>query len=36
LEIGLWKKAFGMADAVELTKVIESVLNDKGEQTPGF
>jgi protein SCO1/2 len=27
---GLWKKAFGLAQDVELLKVVESVLNDKG------
>jgi protein SCO1/2 len=27
---GLWKKAFGLAPDVELMKVVESVLNDKG------
>jgi len=26
---GLWKKAFGLAQSVELVKVVESVLNDK-------
>jgi protein SCO1/2 len=26
----LWKKAFGLAPDVELLKVVESVLNDKG------
>lgn len=29
---GLWKKAFGLARSDELVKVVESVLNDKGEQ----
>lgn len=29
---GLWKKAFGLAQDVELMKVVESVLNDKGQQ----
>ena len=28
---GLWKKAFGLARADELLKVLESVVNDKGE-----
>ena len=28
---GLWKKAFGLAQDVELMKVVESVLNDKGQ-----
>jgi protein SCO1 len=28
---GLWKKAFGMANIAELVKVVESVVNDKGE-----
>jgi protein SCO1/2 len=28
---GLWKKAFGLAADVELMKVVESVLNDKGQ-----
>jgi protein SCO1/2 len=28
---GLWKKAFGMANVVELVQVVESVVNDKGE-----
>ena len=28
---GLWKKAFGLAQADELMKVVESVLNDKGQ-----
>ena len=27
---GLWKKAFGMANVVELIQVVESVVNDKG------
>ena len=27
---GLWKKAFGLAKAEELTAVVESVMNDKG------
>lgn len=27
---GLWKKAFGLADAGEIYKILESVLNDKG------
>jgi protein SCO1/2 len=27
----LWKKAFGLASDVELLKVVESVLNDKGQ-----
>ena len=27
---GLWKKAFGMANVVELVGVVESVVNDKG------
>lgn len=27
---GLWKKAFGLAPAEELAKVVESVLNDRG------
>ena len=27
---GLWKKAFGMANVVELVQVVESVVNDKG------
>ena len=29
---GLWKKAFGLAPDVELLKVVESVLNDKGSK----
>lgn len=29
---GLWKKAFGLAKSDELVKVVESVLNDKGEK----
>lgn len=29
---GLWKKAFGLAKSEELVKVVESVLNDKGEK----
>ena len=28
---GLWKKAFGLAQDEELLKVVESVLNDKGQ-----
>ncbi len=28
---GLWKKAFGMANVVELVQVVESVVNDKGD-----
>ncbi len=28
---GLWKKAFGMANVVELIQVVESVVNDKGD-----
>ena len=28
---GLWKKAFGLAPDAELMKVVESVLNDKGQ-----
>jgi len=28
---GLWKKAFGLARDDELMKVVESVLNDKGQ-----
>jgi protein SCO1/2 len=28
---GLWKKAFGLAPDAELLKVVESVLNDKGQ-----
>ena len=28
---GLWKKAFGLAQDTELMKVVESVLNDKGQ-----
>jgi len=28
---GLWKKAFGLAPDTELMKVVESVLNDKGQ-----
>jgi protein SCO1/2 len=28
---GLWKKAFGLAQNEELMKVVESVLNDKGQ-----
>jgi protein SCO1/2 len=28
---GLWKKAFGIANVVELIQVVESVVNDKGE-----
>ncbi|HEX6043326.1 MAG TPA: SCO family protein [Pyrinomonadaceae bacterium] len=28
---GLWKKAFGMANIAELVKVVEGVVNDKGE-----
>jgi len=28
---GLWKKAFGLAREDELLKVVESVLNDKGQ-----
>jgi protein SCO1/2 len=27
---GLWKKAFGMANVLELVQVVESVVNDKG------
>lgn len=27
---GLWKKAFGMANATELVQIVESVVNDKG------
>ena len=27
---GLWKKAFGMANVVELVQVVQSVVNDKG------
>ena len=30
---GLWKKAFGMASPLELVKVVESVVNDKGDKT---
>ena len=29
---GLWKKAFGLAKADELVKIVESVLNDKGAE----
>ena len=29
---GLWKKAFGLAKSEELIKVVESVLDDKGEK----
>jgi protein SCO1/2 len=29
---GLWKKAFGMANVVELIQVVESVVNDKGDK----
>jgi protein SCO1 len=32
---GLWKKAFGLARAEELVKIIESVMNDKGEAKTG-
>jgi protein SCO1 len=28
---GLWKKAFGLADSESLIRVVDSVLNDKGE-----
>jgi protein SCO1/2 len=28
---GLWKKAFGLADSDSLIRVVDSVLNDKGE-----
>lgn len=28
---GLWKKAFGMANVTELVRVVESVVNDKGD-----
>ncbi|MGB8508725.1 MAG: SCO family protein [Pyrinomonadaceae bacterium] len=28
---GLWKKAFGLAKAAELTEIVQSVLNDKGD-----
>ena len=28
---GLWKKAFGMANVLELVQVVESVVNDKGD-----
>jgi protein SCO1/2 len=31
---GLWKKAFGLAKTEELVKVIESVINDKGDNAP--
>ncbi|HET9530976.1 MAG TPA: SCO family protein [Blastocatellia bacterium] len=31
LQTGLWKKAFGLAKPDDLIKVVESVLNDKGE-----
>src|ERR1044072_9421035 len=29
---GLWKKAFGLAKSEELVKVVDSVLDDKGDQ----
>jgi protein SCO1/2 len=32
---GLWKKAFGMAKSAELVQVVESVLNDKGDDKSG-
>jgi protein SCO1 len=32
---GLWKKAFGLAKSDELVKLIEEVMNDKGETKPG-
>ncbi|MGI8835640.1 MAG: hypothetical protein ACR2H4_03260 [Pyrinomonadaceae bacterium] len=31
---GLWKKAFGLARAEEVAKVVESVINDKPATTP--
>jgi hypothetical protein len=31
---GLWKKAFGLAPADELAKVVESVIDDKPATTP--
>lgn len=31
---GLWKKAFGLANSVELVKVVESVLNDQAPVAP--
>ena len=31
---GLWKKAFAMAATDDLVKVVESVLNDKGQAVP--
>jgi protein SCO1/2 len=31
LQTGLWKKAFGLAKPDDLMKVVDSVLNDKGE-----
>ena len=31
---GLWKKAFGLASADEIVKVVESVMNDQGSSTP--
>ena len=31
LQTGLWKKAFGLARPDDLIKVVDSVLNDKGE-----
>ncbi|MFN2497993.1 MAG: SCO family protein [Pyrinomonadaceae bacterium] len=31
---GLWKKAFGLARAEEIAKVVESVINDKPTTTP--
>jgi protein SCO1 len=30
LQTGLWKKAFGLAKAEDLVKIVESVLNDRG------
>ncbi|MEW6208864.1 MAG: SCO family protein [Acidobacteriota bacterium] len=33
LRTGLWKKAMGMARPEELIKVVDSVLNDKGENS---
>jgi protein SCO1/2 len=32
---GLWKKAFGLAKSDELVKLVEEVMNDKGESKSG-
>jgi len=29
---GLWKKAFGLAKSDEIVRIVESVINDKGDK----